>query len=202
MFSRFAEVPAFKTLSALWISAGKLESHAAGFHRVVNFLVRAESDDGFQLFYDAPNDEGVVSYWLGVTYGADPSPAIVRFEGELDPTRKNEMKVSPLPLFTNAKILEISASFASPWYRNFWEDLGKVGSQLTTLRLEVTGGMTPAVVKSVKEFAKVRLKKGMPLAKLERMTSEGTSKEDEEKAKKLWKRFRAGLNIDQYLIAQ
>jgi len=198
-FSSLIEVPAFKKLSSLWISAKK---RASRFHDVVDFLVRAESDDGFQLFYDTPNDDEVTSYWLDITHDADPSPAFVRFEGEIDPTGENEMEVSPSALLANAKILEIGASFTSPWYHDFWKDLGKVGPQLTTLRLEVTEGMSPAVVKSVKEFAMARFQERMPLTKLERMVFEGVSEEDEEKAKKLWEEFRAGLDIDQYLTAQ
>ena len=62
--------------------------------------------------------------------------------------------------------------------------------------------MSPAVVKSVKDFAKARFQKGIPLTKLERMAFEGMNGGDEEKAKNLWEEFRAGLNIDQYLTAQ
>lgn len=51
---------------------------------------------------------------------AGPGPAFVRFEGEHHLAKTNEMEVSPLPLFANAKVLEIGASFASPWYRDFW----------------------------------------------------------------------------------
>ena len=111
------------------------------------------------------------------------------------------MEVSPLPLFVNAGVLEIGASFASPWYHDFWKDLAKVGRQLTTLRLEVTEGIDPGVAKSVESFFKARFEKGMPLSKLERMRFEGMSEEDEGKAKKLWEEFRVGLDIDQYLAA-
>ena len=197
-FSGLVEVPAFKTLSALRISAEKRKSH---FYDTIDFLVRAESDDGFQLLYDTPNRDEVASHWTGVTCDADPSPAFVRFEGKFDPIR-NTMEVSPFPFFANAKILEISASFASAWHRDLWKDLGKVGPQLTTLRLEVTEGMDPRIVESVKEFAKARFQKGMSLTKLERMAFEGMSEEDEEKAKKLWEEFRAGLDVDQYLTSQ
>jgi hypothetical protein len=92
----------------------------------------------------------VASDWLGVTRGADPTLAFVRFEGrERDLTKENEMEVSPLPLFVNAEILETGASFASLWYRDFWKDLEKVGPQLTTLRLEVVEGMKPSVAESM-----------------------------------------------------
>ena len=104
---------------------------------------------------------------------------------------------SPLPLFVNAEVLEIDASFAALWY--FWEDLVKVGPQLITLRLEVIEGEDWEITESVKKFAKERFKKGMPLTNLERMTFKGASKEDEEKANKLWEEFRADLDIDRYL---
>ena len=199
-FPSLVEVPAFKVLSALWISTRKRFVYWH-YDVVPEFLVRAESDDGFQLSYNAQRDDHITSDWLAVMCDANPSPAVVRFEGKLD-LREDRMKVSPLPLFANAKILEIGASFASPWYRDFWKDLEKVGPQLNTLRLEVTEGTSPAVVESVKEFAKARFQNGMPLKKLERMASEGMNEEGEEKAKRLWEEFRAGLDIDQYLIAQ
>ena len=110
------------------------------------------------------------------------------------------MENSPLPLFANAQVLEISAPFADLWYPEFWEDLGNVGAQLITLRLEVIEGMRPAAAESVEELVRTRFHKGMPLRKLERMMFEGADKEDEEKAKMLWEEFRAGLDIDQYVV--
>jgi len=198
-FPGLIDVPAFKTLSSLRISTQKND---VGFYGV-DLLLRAENDDGFQLSYNTPSNEEVTSDWLGIMHNADPSPALVRLEGqELDPTEDTQMEPSPLPLFVNAKVLEIGASFAAPWYRDFWKDLGKVGPQLTTLRLEVIEGLKPVIAKSVEKFAKARFNKGVPLAKLERMTFEEMSGEDGEKAKRLWEEFRAGLNVDQYLVPQ
>jgi len=200
-FPGLVDVPAFKALSLLRISVQR-SAIAIGFYGA-DLLVHAESDDGFRLSYNTPSIDEVASDWLGVMYNADPSPALVRLEGqELDSTEESQMEVSPLPLFVNAKVLEIGASFAALWYRDFWKDLGKVGPQLTTLRLEVIEGMKPAVAKSVEKFARARFSKGTPVAKLERMTFEKMSGEDEEKAKKLWEEFRAGLKIDQYLLPQ
>ena len=194
-FSGLVRVPALQGLSSLRISAR--ENHCCP-----DFLVHAESGDGFQLSYDA-NCREVAPGWLDITNGADPSPAFVRFGrwdfcGEL----VRGAGVSPLVLFSGARVLEISASFASHWYHDFWEDLEKVGPQLATLRLEVIEGIKPAVAGSVETLARVRFNKGMPLTTMERMTFEDMSEEDEEKAKRLWEEFRAGLNIDQYLAAQ
>ena len=199
-FSGLIEVPAFKTLSSLRISDPKLELDTS-FCDVGRVPVRAESDDGFELLYDSSSDREAASDWLDVTHNADPSLAFVRFEGGFNP-RDDRMEAPPLPLFVNAKILEIGASFASPWYRDFWKDLATVGRQLTTLRLEVTEGMNSEVAKSVESFVKARFEKGMPLSKLERMRFEGMSEEDEEKAKEPWEEFRVGLDIDQYLVAR
>jgi len=62
--------------------------------------------------------------------------------------------------------------------------------------------MEPAVEKSVEALVRGRFIKGTPLTKLERMTFEDPSEEDEEKGKQLWEEFRARLGIDQYLAAQ
>ena len=197
------EVPAFKTLSSLHISTRKQES-SFGFHYSNHFEVRAENDDGFQLVYDCTNDDELASEWLGITHNANPSPAFVRFEGRnLDPSKDSKVEVSLLPLFVNAKVLEIGSSFSHLWSRELWRDLEKTGPQLTTIRLDVVEGMSQTILgESVEKFAQARLEKGMPLSNLERMEYGGMSKENEEKAKRLWEEFRANLDIDKYLTFQ
>lgn len=198
-FPGLVDVPAFNTLSMLRISARK--TVAAGCSET-DFLVHAESDDGFQLSYNTPVVDQVVSDWLGLMGNSSPSPAFVRFEGREPGTAEKNQMASPLPLFVNAEVLEIGGPFTRHWHRNFWKDLRKVGPQLAILRLEVVEGMKPAVAKWVKKFVKARFNKGMPLAKLERMTFEERSEEDEEKAETLWQGFRAGLKIERYLAPQ
>ena len=200
-FPSLIDVPAFKTLSSLRVQ----ETGFRDFH----FLVRAESDDGFQLLYDAPNHQEAVSDWLGLTDRADPNLAFVRFEGrDLGSMRGQARGVSLLPLFVNAEVLEIGASFTEVLYDGFWrelgfwEDLEKAGPQLTTLRLEITESISRRVGRFVEELVEARLHKGVPLAKLERMVFEEMSEEGEEKAKERWEGFRAGLNIDKYLATQ
>ena len=196
-FPGLVDVPAIKRLSSLRIS---FQNYDQGYaNSSACFLLHAESDDGFQLCYDTASDYEVTSEWFGVTDNADPTPALVRLEGKKSSSMVGGMETSPLPLFKNAKVLEIGASFADLWYTEFWKDLERVEPQLTTLRLEITEGMKPEVVGLVEGLARARSRNGTPLAKLERMTVEGVSEEDEEKAKKLWEQFRAGLNVDEYL---
>lgn len=85
------------------------------------------------------------------------------------------MDISLLPLFVNAKVVEISTSFAGPWYRKPWKDIEKIGPQLTTLRMEVIEGVAPVVARSMKKLVEARLEKGMPLAKLGRRKGCGKS---------------------------
>ena len=206
-FPRLVEIPALKTLSSLHILAQRKRYYDYGN---ADFRVCAQGDDGFQLSIDVPElsdsklvEDKLVSNWLGITHTADPRPAFVRLERQaFYPQKVCELNSSPLPLLVNAKVLEINASFAGRWYRNFWDDLEKIGPQLTTLRLEVTEGMDPGVATSVKKFVRARLEKGMPLTKLERMAFGGVRDEDERKANKLWEEFRARLDIDQYLASQ
>jgi len=193
-FPGLVDVPAFKTLSSLQI----VQKCTVNPYDT-DVLVHAESDGGFQLSY-TPDIFEVAPDWIGVMNDADPSLAFIRFEGRGLRFRGNQREGSPLSLFVNAKVLEIGVPFADLWYSDFWKDVGKVGPQLTTLRLEVIEGMNPAVAKSVREFARERFNKGVPLGKLERMRFEGMSEEDEEKAKERWDEFWAGLDIDQYLV--
>ena len=199
-FPGLVDVPAIKTLSSLRISAQEIKypHPCAG---ATYFLLYAENDDGFQLCYDIPIDHKTTSGFLDVMYNADPTLTLIRFEGRGPNPLAGRMEISPLPLFVNAKVLEIGASFADLWYTDFWKDLEKVGPQLTTLRLEITEGMKPEVVGLVEGLARARFRNGTRLAKLERMTFEGVSEEEEEKAKKLWEQFRAGLNIGEYIAA-
>jgi len=197
-FSDLVHAPALKGLSSLRISTRR---DPIRFY--VDFLIHAESGDGFRLSYDASCCWDAVSDWLSLTDRSDPSLAVVRFEsGKFCRILEGGEGASPLTFFSNAKVLEIGASFAGPWYHDFWGDLEELGPQLTTLRLEVVEGMEPTVAKSVETLARVRFNNGMPLTTLERMTFEDTSEEDEEEAKRLWEEFRAGLSIDQYLAAQ
>ena len=200
-FPGLVDVPALKTISSLRISIQGQECFAFNSSADTYYHIHAENDDGFRLFCETPSDDEAVSDWLSLTHGVGLAPALVRFEGSL-PRETNEVETSVLPLFVNAKVLEIGASFAGTWYRDFWKDLENVGPQLTGLRLEVIEGMDPRIGKSVKKFVEERLRKGMPLAKLERMTFEEMGEEDEGKAERLWEEFRAGLDIDQYLLAQ
>ncbi|KAF9781575.1 hypothetical protein BJ322DRAFT_1077010 [Thelephora terrestris] len=204
-FPCLIEIPALKTISSLHISIQKRKD---GRYTLTDFRARAQSHDGFQLSIDVPEleddklvDDKLISDWVGITRNADPRPALVRFERQdLGSERGSKINFSPLPLFVNAKVLEISASFANRWYLNFQEDLEKIGPQLTTLRLEVVEGMNAGMMaQSVKRFVEARLKKGMPLIRLEKMMFEGMSEEGEANAERLWEEFRASLHIDQYL---
>ena len=197
-FPGLVVVPAFSALSSLRISVEESRSGSPS----TDVLVYAESDGGFQLSYSTTDGYEATADWLGVMDKANPSLDFVRFEGPKLGPMASENQASPLALFGNAKVLEIGASFAGLWYPDFWEDLGEVGPRLTTLRLEVIEGMKPTVATSVEKFVRSRFNKGAPLAKLESMTFERMIGEEEEKAKKLWKRFRALLNIDQCLASQ
>ena len=211
-FPCLIEIPALKSLSSLHLSA----QQRGGY--VGDFQIHAQGADGFQLFIDSVDhgwgesaDEKLTLDWIGITRNADPRPSFVRLGGEGDYFGgEHGLDASQLPLFVNAEVLEISASFAENWYPNLWDDLKKIGPQLTTLRLEVAEWMDTEAewvdtevaeifAGSVKEVVKARLEKGMPLKGLERMRFEGMSEEDERESERLWKEFRASLDIDQYI---
>ena len=205
----FMEIPSLRTLSSLHISASRTPGY--DHHYFPDFRVCARNDDGFQLSFDFPElfdeefvEDKLTPDWVGITRIADPRPTFVRLERQgFDREEDRELKVSPLPLFTNAEVLEINASFADCWYPHFWDDLKKIGPQLTTLRLEVAEGMDMEMfADSVKGFVKARLEKGMPLTRLERMKFEWMDEEEERKSERLWKEFRASLDIDQYIATQ
>ena len=202
-FPYLIEIPALKTLSSLHISTQRRDGS------IGDFRIYARGDDGFQLFIDAPElsdgtwvEEKLTLDWLAITHNAGPRPTFVHFERQEISPKDGICELSPLPLFANAEVLEISAFFANYWYPGFWSDLKKLGPHLTTLHLEVTEGTDSYVAEEVKELAEARLKKGMPFRALERMTFEGMNEEDETKAKKLWEEFRASTCIDKYLAAQ
>ena len=197
-FPSLIDVPAFNTLSSLRVLFN--QPSYDGY-----FLVRAESDDGFQLLYDTDDHIRAAKGWLGLTRNADPSLTFVRFEGREYGSLRKLKGASLLPLFANVEVLEIGDSFTNIYYyrfwkkHGFWEDLERVGPQLTTLRLEITGSANREVAKSVEKLVEARLQKGMPLTKLERMEGARRAWEEPEEC---WEKFRAGLNIDQYLVAQ
>ena len=168
-FLNLVDVPAFRTLSSLRVLVQE-PSHT-GFSDGY-FMVRAESDDGFQLSYDTRDQCKAASRWLGLTHHADPVLAFVRVEGRDLGSGQGVVKgISLLQLLVNAEVLEFGASFISTMYCNFWkkhgfwEDLEKVGPQLTTVRLEVAGVVDQKIAKSVENLVKARFRRGMPLTK-------------------------------------
>jgi len=193
-FPRLVDVPAFNTLSSLRMLAH--EPSDAGFYDGY-ILVHAESDDGFQLLYDTSNHGRAAKGFLTLTYNANPSLTFVCFEGRERGSRKLK-GASLLPLFVNAEVLGISASFTDMYFyrfwkeHGFWKDLEGVGSQLTTLRLEVTEVMDKEVAKSVENLVEARLQKGAPLARLE-VVFGGWHERRREEAKKRWEGSQAGL---------
>ena len=153
------EIPALKTLSSIHISMQNQEFQF--YSHAIYFELLAENNDGFRLFYDSPDDDDdLVSDWLDITHKADPNPTFVRFEEQGFNCREgHETEVSPLPLFVDAKVLEIGAPFAGLWYRTFWKEAENIGPQPTTLRLEAIEEITPVVAPLVTKFVEARLKK-------------------------------------------
>ena len=126
-FPGLIDVPAFKILSSLRILAMRPACALYYFSDPDSYL-HAKGDDEPQPSYDEPDSDDLISDWLGLMRNADPTLALVRFGGqEPGPPGDDQPKVSPLPLFVNAKVLEIGAFFADLWYKDFWEDLGEVG---------------------------------------------------------------------------
>ena len=70
-FPSLVDVPAFKTLSSLRILARKRRRRHFGYHFgtvTTNFLIRAEGQDGFQLFYQTLYNREVASVGAHSTY--------------------------------------------------------------------------------------------------------------------------------------
>jgi len=114
-------------------------------------------------------------------------------------------------LMVDAHTLEVGCNYLMGWYTSFWEDLKQLGTQLKTIRFEVSGDMEPCpddgymddewdseVWDSIEDLAKYRFDHGRPFSTIERLVVSESERENRLQAY-VWRCFYGGRKIDQYI---
>jgi hypothetical protein len=80
----------------------------------------------------------------------------------------------------DAQTLEVGSNYQLGWYRSFWDDLKQLGTQLKTIRFEVSEDMEPCrgddcthddcfMWETIEDLVKYRFDQGRPFSAVERM---------------------------------
>jgi len=114
----------------------------------------------------------------------------------------------------DAQTLEVGFNYLTGWYSSFWEDLKQLGTQLKTIRFEVSGDMEPcpaydcihddfdcAMWDTIEDLVKYRFNQGRPFSAVERLVvSEKGEKERENRLQAyVWRCFYGIRKLGQYV---
>ena len=203
-------VPALQRLSALQIF---LEDELGGLH-----TLRATGDGiSLSMKSKAPN---VASNWQRLTEYARPTiHHVCVYDKQPANTVPYDYISAPITaLMVDAHTVEIGLTYS--WYRDgeFWAELKRLGSQLKTVRFEVSEKVEPFrgsnysdsesespfcvnhILEKVEDLVKCRFREGRPLSTVERMvTSE--DKRVNQLQDDVWTRFFSGRDIWKHLAS-
>jgi len=115
-------------------------------------------------------------------------------------------------LMMNVQTLEVGFNYLTGWYGSFWEDLKQLGTQLKTIRFEVSGDMEPCsdygciyddfdceMWDNIEDLVKYRFDQGRPFSAVERLVvSESETRENRMQAY-VWRCFYGTHKLGQYV---
>jgi hypothetical protein len=113
-------------------------------------------------------------------------------------------------LMADAHTLEVGLNYLSGWYENFWEDLKQLGTQLRTIRFEISGDMEPCldlcthagldcnIWDAIEDLVKYRSDQGRPFSVVERLATSESERENRLQAY-VWRCFYGTRKLDQYI---
>jgi hypothetical protein len=114
-------------------------------------------------------------------------------------------------LMADAHTLEVGLNYLLGWYRNFWEDLKQLGTQLKTIRFEISGDMEPCLDQCIhdddldcdvwdiiEDLVKYRFDQGRPFSVVERLATSESERENRLQAY-VWRCFYGTRKLGQYI---
>ena len=112
-------------------------------------------------------------------------------------------------LMVDAQTLEVGFNYMSGWYRGFWGELKQLGTQLKTVRFEVSGEMEPCmddddwdiddeVWDNIEDLVKYRSDQGRPFSTVERLVVSESERENRMQDY-AWRCFYGCRKIGQYV---
>ena len=111
----------------------------------------------------------------------------------------------------DAQTLEVGLNYVMGWYRSFWDELKQLGTQLKTIRFEVSGEMEPCpdygdmhddwdgwVWDSIEDLVKYRSDQGRPFSAIERLVVSESERENRMQDY-VWRCFYGSRRLGQYV---
>ena len=198
VLSRVIRVPAFERLSSLWIS---LEDEVGDWH-----TLRA-TGDGISL--TAKSWVGnVAEDWKHLTEFTKPTIRRVRIYDQQPvdcfPYGDLSTKVMALVVELDVHTLDIGLTYSGCWGDGLWTGLKELGSQLKTIRFEITERGLPfrggRILNKIADLVEHRFREGRALSVVERMV---VSKDEQvnQLHDRLWRRFWNDRRIGEYLAS-
>jgi len=116
-------------------------------------------------------------------------------------------------LMMDAQTLEVGFNYLLGWYGSFWEDLKQLGTQLKTIRFEVSGDMEPCLdwncthddldcdllmMETIEDLVRYRFDQGRPFSAVERLVVSESERENRLQAY-VWRCFYGTRKLGQYV---
>ena len=192
-------IPAFQRLSSLRISSGSdIDIH---YDDDVYTLHAAGDDITIKV---ACSSHKLAETWEDLTGYAKPIICHIRlYDGpEFVEDECCDDYSSVALLMMDAQTLEVGSTYLLGWYKSFWEELKQLGTQLKTIRFEVSKDMEPIddsyMWDHIEDLVKYRFEQGRPFSAVERMVVSESDRENRLQAY-VWRCFYVARKLDQYI---
>jgi hypothetical protein len=198
-FSNAIRIPAFQRLSSLRISSEDSQI----------YTITATGDE-ITITADCYLEE-LAETWEYLTGYAKPVIRHIRlYDGPEHVDHGYDENSTVALLMADAHTLEVGLSYLWGWYENFWEDLKQLGTQLKTIRFEISGDMEPCldlcthagldcnIWDAIEDLVKYRSDQGRPFSVVERLATSESEREDRLQAY-VWRCFYGFRKLDQYI---
>jgi len=190
-------IPAFQRLSSLRISLGSGDIAAYDM-----YTLHAAGDD--IKIKAASSLNKLAETWEDLTGYAKPIIRHIRlYDGPefVEHECWNDNSSVAL-LMIDAQTLEVGSNYLVGWYKSFWEELKQLGTQLKTIRFEVSEDMEPTddcyMCDHIEDLVKYRFEQGRPFSAVERMVVSESDRENRLQAY-VWRCFYGVRKVDQYI---
>ena len=202
--STTVRIPAFQRLSLLRISSGD-DDMSSGY------TLYATGDD-IAIKIDCSLNE-FAETWEDLTGYAKPIIRHIRlydgpeFVDHYCWGGNNDCSVALLMM--DAQTLEVGFNYQLTWYKSFWDDLKQLGTQLKTIRFEVSEDAEPCrgndcthedcfMCDTIEDLVKYRFDQGRPFSAVERMVVSENDRDNRYQAY-LWRCFYGVRELGQYV---
>ena len=105
-------------------------------------------------------------------------------------------------LMMDAQTLEVGSNYLVGWYKSFWEELKQLGTQLKTIRFEVSEDREPSedcyMCNHIEDLVKYRYEQGRPFSAVERMVVSESDRQNRLQAY-MWRCFYGTRKLDEYI---